>query len=378
MRGALRLINRVCGYSLMGFYACRSSGGISMKVGREIRSQTFFRTMALSSGVVAFGIISIGLTGLCAIPQASAAAKGGVIQSFEGGPASGMGSIFGQKPISTLAKRDKSKKDDSDTGKAEKSSSDDDSSASADHSDKEGKNDNQSASDTEAGHKSDDEKKSPKHDTQTLPKGDAKLGQLLRLWGVFGSEVHSGCMSFNVGDLRCLTGKGDFAALKRYDRPALLVLKNDGHSQTVLLSAINDDGTVTLSGGDDARDVDRDRVEELWTGHFTLIWRSASGSRLIRPGATGKAVVWLRQRLMSADGEKPESQDGQPSPIYNRPLAQKLKAFQKDHGLKPDGIAGPRTQIELNDVEPPPGTPDLTPGKSSSESDMSLKGKSKK
>ncbi|HET7315522.1 AAA family ATPase [Salinisphaera sp.] len=205
----------------------------------------------------------------------------------------------------------------------------------------------------------------PNQDTHTLPKGDADMSQLLRLWGVFGAQVRSGCASLHVGDMRCLDDSGDFTTIKRYNRPALLVLEHDDHHQTVLLDAINDDGTVTLIGGDGARKVDQQRLLDLWTGRFKMIWRSDAGVKLIQPGSIGSAVVWLRKRLMRIEGKNPDQQVGKPSPVYDRALGERLRAFQKSHGLEADGIAGPRTQIILNGAVPSPGAPSLTPDKSS-------------
>lgn len=204
-----------------------------------------------------------------------------------------------------------------------------------------------------------------KKDTHTLPKGDADMNQLLRLWGVFGAQIRSGCSSLHVGDLRCLDDTGDFATVKRYNRPALLILQQHNHRQTVLLNAINDDGTVTLVGGDGTRDVDRERLRKLWTGRFKVIWRSDAGVALIQPGSVGSAVVWLRKRLLQIDGKNADNQVGKPSPVYDAALGQRLKAFQESHGLKADGIAGPRTQMMLNGAVPSPGAPSLIPAKSS-------------
>lgn len=205
-------------------------------------------------------------------------------------------------------------------------------------------------------------------DTHTLPGGDADLNQLLRLWGVFGARVRSGCSELHVGDLRCLDDTGDVDTIKHYNRPALLILKHDGHQQTVLLTAINDNDTVTLAGGDGTRDLDRQRLHKAWTGRFKMIWRSNIDVNLIQPGSVGDAVVWLRKRLLQIDGKDPEHQVGKPSPVYDHKLGERLKAFQKSHGLDPDGLAGPRTQMMLNGAVASPGAPSLMSAQSSSES----------
>ncbi|WP_423824121.1 AAA family ATPase [Salinisphaera sp. SPP-AMP-43] len=198
----------------------------------------------------------------------------------------------------------------------------------------------------------------PQRSPQDLPVGDADINQLLRLWGVFGAQVRAGCGELHVGDLRCLADHGDLKVLERYNRPALLMLDRDGQSQTVLLSAVNDK-TVTLVGSQGTRDVARSRLLKSWTGRFEVVWRSDSGVRLIQPGSVGNAVVWLRKRLLQIDGQNPHSQLGKLSPVYDNALGERLRAFQKSHGLEADGLAGPRTQMMLNGAVLSPGSPSL-------------------
>lgn len=58
----------------------------------------------------------------------------------------------------------------------------------------------------------------------------------------------------------------------------------------------------------------------------------------MRPGGKGEAIAVLRHRLGLADGAN-----------YDKALAARVKAFQTDHGLKPDGVAGAMTVAALNE-----------------------------
>ncbi|GAB3685652.1 ExeA family protein [Salinisphaera aquimarina] len=191
-----------------------------------------------------------------------------------------------------------------------------------------------------------------------IPPGDADISQLLRLWGVFGSQVQTNCGALRVGDLRCLSDRGSFAMVERYNRPALFTIQRDGKRQKVLLSSLDKD-SATLVGGDGTRRVPRAELARLWTGQFEVVWRSDSGVSLIQPGAVGDAVVWLRRRLARADGKNPNTDLGPPSPVYDDRLEAELKHFQLVHGLEPDGMAGPRTQMMLNGAVATPGSPAL-------------------
>ena len=61
-----------------------------------------------------------------------------------------------------------------------------------------------------------------------------------------------------------------------------------------------------------------------------------AGAKL-RPGVKGQAAILLRRRLGLAEGGS-----------YDRALAAKVRAFQADHGLKADGVAGAQTVEALN------------------------------
>lgn len=193
-----------------------------------------------------------------------------------------------------------------------------------------------------------------------VPAGDADITQLLRLWGVFGSEVRTDCANLRIGDLRCLADRGSFAMIERYNRPALLQIRNDGRTYKVLLSSL-DGQDVTLIGAEGTRRVSRAKLSRIWSGRFEVVWRADSGFSLIQPGAVGSAVVWLRKRLDRIDGQNPETRLGPASPVYDAPLERRLRDFQAANGLEADGMAGPRTQMMLNGAVPSPGSPALKP-----------------
>lgn len=72
-------------------------------------------------------------------------------------------------------------------------------------------------------------------------------------------------------------------------------------------------------------------------------WGPQLALEQLRPGEKGPLVVALRNRLM-AQGYLNHSL----SERYNKTLRSAVQRFQKDHGLSPDGVAGPMTLAELN------------------------------
>ncbi|KEZ79022.1 ExeA family protein [Salinisphaera hydrothermalis] len=403
-RGVPRLINMVCERALMGTYAhgrayvgpwtvLRAAMETLPARPRRVRSRWW--RFAVPTGAIALIGIVVGLAWLPDIPLTNAAEwiRGAKASGDQVAQADDSGKDSQTKTATEASKKDSAASDSKanaptataqaqDTDKNKDAKDPDPADAQKSGSKPDVKDADKTSHDpkSDAGAKSDDpskksdknqskdqskDKQSPKKDTFTLPKGNADINQVLRLWGVFGAQIRSGCSDLHVGDLRCLDDTGDFATVRRYNRPALLILNEKNHHQTVLLSGVNKDGTVTLVGGDGTRDVDRDRLLKLWTGRFEVVWRSDAGVALIQPGSVGNAVVWLRKRLMQIDGKNPDNQVGKPSPVYDDALGKRLKAFQKSHNLKPDGIAGPRTQMMLNGAVPSPGAPSLTPVKPS-------------
>jgi murein L,D-transpeptidase YcbB/YkuD len=64
--------------------------------------------------------------------------------------------------------------------------------------------------------------------------------------------------------------------------------------------------------------------------------------KLLKPGGTDERVTVLRKRLAIpvAPGAAPD--------LYDEALVEAVKAVQRDHGLREDGIVGPRTLFALN------------------------------
>jgi general secretion pathway protein A len=89
-----------------------------------------------------------------------------------------------------------------------------------------------------------------------------------------------------------------------------------------------------------------------------MLWRPHAGEALIGPGSDGPLVTWLRRRLAMSNGIK-LSADGV-SQQFDEKLGVQLREYQLRTGLKPDGVAGQKTQIQLNNLQLMVGTPTLT------------------
>ncbi len=186
----------------------------------------------------------------------------------------------------------------------------------------------------------------------------AANSQLLAVWGIARPPTGKApfCEQVKAHDLRCLSGRGDWDALRRLDRPAVLRLIRSGGipAPTVLRALAADTATLDVAG--ETLTVPLEQLKPLWTGHYQMLWRPQTDQPVIGPGNAGEAVRWLRQRLALANGQPvPEPA----SETFDADLAKQLRAFQQARGLRPDGIAGGHTLVLLSNLAPMPGTPAL-------------------
>ena len=171
---------------------------------------------------------------------------------------------------------------------------------------------------------------------------------LAPLWGwqLPASAAGDLCQAAQARQLRCFrTSGGTLAQLRRLDRPVLLLLRgDDGPPHLARLLALDGQRAV-LAAGAQAYSLSLDELARLWRGEFTTFWRAPDGyTQLLVPGAQGPAVDALAQGLAAA-GQQSAPPSGQ---VLAGELAARLSAFQRAQGLKPDGIAGPTTFMQLN------------------------------
>jgi general secretion pathway protein A len=182
---------------------------------------------------------------------------------------------------------------------------------------------------------------------------------LFRLWGIEAhvlSDEQACAQAPGVG-LRCLQASGSWTALTHYDRPALLrLVGNEGRWIPVLVyELLGADVRIQVDGRDMV--VPLDLLKQFWYGEYRLLWRTPpNGHAVLRPGDRDADVAWLRQRLQEATGLSSIA----PDPAYFDPgLKQLVEEFQRSSDLNADGVAGPRTLINLNNLEKQPTVPRL-------------------
>ena len=192
-----------------------------------------------------------------------------------------------------------------------------------------------------------------------LTNTESALVTLLDLWGLEYRRGERGCSQAAAAGFECLFQRGSWSGLKQYDRPAILTLiDSKGAAHSVVLTAIEDKSVELSIGGVTVRHP-LDDVSEMWFGQYLLLWRPPTATvEALGPGSRGQDVVWLRQSLAAIDARYQTAAAN--ADVFDTELQQQVRAFQRDHRLDVDGLAGHQTQIIINTLLAPDTTPRLT------------------
>ena len=181
--------------------------------------------------------------------------------------------------------------------------------------------------------------------------GAASCDALLDAWG----EPRTGAEVLSIGQVQdelrargfsvlALVGS-DLDALRRIDRPALLMLTAlDGASRPLLLEHLDGDAAWLRGlGASEALRIPLGELSGHWDHTAVLAWRNdASLPELLVRGDRGEAVAWLQHTLAQL-GHFASAPDG----TFDSATARAVRAFQRANALEPDGAVGPYTQLLL-------------------------------
>ncbi len=193
-----------------------------------------------------------------------------------------------------------------------------------------------------------------------LTTNDFAFAALFDLWNLeYLAGARDGCSQAADHGLACLRLRGSWNGLRRLDRPAILsIIDTNGTTHEIVLAKIHGD-TAELSIGGVTVSHPIATVSDVWFGEFMLLWRPPGGTAVsLLPGSRGAAVVWLRQSLANID-ERYASENIERD-NYDNELADIVRRFQKDYRLDVDGLAGQQTQIIINSLLGPDGSPRLS------------------
>ena len=155
------------------------------------------------------------------------------------------------------------------------------------------------------------------------------------------------CTQALQAHVHCFRSSRGLGLIRQLDRPGILTLNDESGRATYALLTSLDKQSATLSMGGVSKTVPVSTLLKVWRGDFATFWRAPPGYlQSIVEGNAGPVVDSLATRLAIAQGE-PVTADKR---TYDAALKAKVAAFQQAHGLRPDGVAGPTTFMQLNRV----------------------------
>ncbi|WP_045825118.1 AAA family ATPase [Teredinibacter turnerae] len=137
-------------------------------------------------------------------------------------------------------------------------------------------------------------------------------------------------------------------SLQEINRPAVLILITPARfaSHAVIVGLNSTEAELLDSEGRAIR-VPLSELGPLWTGRIMYLWSRPEGfSEPLVMGQKNPAISWLAKQFALLDER--------PSPLtddrFNANLRERVKIFQRTHGLEDDGIIGARTLMKVNEV----------------------------
>ncbi|CAG9295775.1 Putative general secretion pathway protein A [Celerinatantimonas diazotrophica] len=170
------------------------------------------------------------------------------------------------------------------------------------------------------------------------------MAQLIRLWGYAVPLSQARCELLPAIHLACFKGHTSLSQLIKWDYPVQLRIQEQGMRAYALLRSVSGN-SVQLYLGKHSLSVTKHWLQSHWTGEYQLIWKPDQDDAdvVLKHGDSGPKVLALARQLALFYGQKiPDSSK------YSKSLQQLVVRFQREQGLKADGVATIQTRLVLS------------------------------
>ncbi|RBW42812.1 general secretion pathway protein GspA [Psychromonas sp. B3M02] len=170
---------------------------------------------------------------------------------------------------------------------------------------------------------------------------DTAVQTLFAVWGYQVASGKANCEQASRGSLLCFSSNTSLQKLTTLNYPAVIELASDEDIVYAVLYRVEDQFELLI--GSQQITVDREWLDEYWSGEFTLLWQPPfTIDKPLKFGEKSGRVLWLTAQLNRLYG-LPETQKDR----FDWELKEQVTAFQEDNGLVADGIAGQQTLMLL-------------------------------
>ena len=145
--------------------------------------------------------------------------------------------------------------------------------------------------------------------------------------------------------VHCYRSSSTLALIRQLGRPGIVTLYDDDNRPIFALLTGLSGRTATLRMGGTVQTVSLVSLAGMWRGEFATLWRAPSGYAPRAVETPPRALAeWLTTQLGSLTGAAPAPGGA----AGGAALKSRVIAFQLAQGLKPDGLVGPTTLMQLN------------------------------
>jgi general secretion pathway protein A len=173
---------------------------------------------------------------------------------------------------------------------------------------------------------------------------DNAFAGLFGLWSKQPIIGLSACQAAQQQDLACYQQQGNWYSIMRLNYPAVVYLQDAQANVYYGVIVERQVEQILLQLGEQQFWVNKDWFDRHFSGTFEILWQPDSIlPREIGLSSSLAKVQWLENSLAHVNQRRARLLTQ-----FDSELEQQLMQFQRQHGLKPDGIAGNQTLVQLN------------------------------
>lgn len=162
------------------------------------------------------------------------------------------------------------------------------------------------------------------------------------------SDTHP-CWALTKDRIQCKNVTlSTWTELRELNRPAVLELTTpDKFTSHAVITGMGNRSAEVLTESGASVQVPLTELGTLWTGKTFYVWTRPTG--FVEPlvvGQRSSTIRWLAEQFALLDGrEQPLTRS-----LFTTTLQERVKIFQRNQGLKDDGIIGEQTLMKVNEV----------------------------
>jgi general secretion pathway protein A len=154
------------------------------------------------------------------------------------------------------------------------------------------------------------------------------------------------CAASATQQWQCVrTGRLTLALLRQLGRPGIVSLQGASRVPAYAVLVGLDEQTATLRVGARLHRVRLTALARLWNGEFATYWRAPNGYNSPSPGKSAPAMFQELARQLAQLDRTPVL--GGTTTALDAALKERVRDFQRAHGLEPDGQPGPLTFMQI-------------------------------